>query len=277
MPLNSFQHMEETVEALQLTSETSNEIAELLGKEIACGALATCNIVYNKSLECYNFSFRYKTSTVEQKLNKGDYLVQLNDGNLSAMSRSSFLELYSDETNDPEVDESKVQSIKGAVVKFIKDNYSDIAVNTEEDLNNDTVAALVEKLQDWYNADSNIFVIKFNDKGLTSFEGLADVLNMFITKASYMNDNTKFILNFSNGLDPEGTPNLFKTIALQMFPRQIKDFEQGRRRKLIGINFTAASDDYYSAIAPSVSDDTWKTFCSDATTVTGVSSSAIRK
>ena len=277
MALNSFQHMEETVEAIQLTPETSSEIAKLLGKEIATGVLATCNIVFNKTTECYGFNWRYKTATVEEKLAQNDYLVQLNDGRLTAMAKDKFLELYSDETNDPVIDPALTKTIKGAIVKFIQDNYSDIPVTEEADLNNETIAALMEKLSSWYNAESNVFVLKFNDKGLTSFEGLADVLNMFITKASYMNDSTKFILNFNNGVE-EGTPNLFKTIALQMFPREIKAFELGRRKKLIGINFNAVSSDAFSAIAPSVSAETWKNFCIDAMNATGVlSSNAIKK
>lgn len=111
-----------------------------------------------------------------------------------------------------------------------------------------------ETLNSWYNPATNAFTINAVSMGITSVNGLSWIVEKFM-HASFLNKDTKIILNFSNNhINPEAGiyPNLFTIAGIQELCYELRKLPAATRTRIIEINFTSVDGSAPSAIAPSV-------------------------
>ena len=273
---DNFLHVEDRVQAACLSSDNHLAIADVLRKECINGQLNKLSMVYNENKGCMEFSYRYKSESTDNALSVGDYIVRKNTGAYEVREATDFLSEYIDITQDPTVDAP--QTPAQSVLSFLQATYPDAGIKSVEDLHNGTIAQLlVDGLASWYDSATDTFDIKFTDCSIVSPLGLNALLSA-MPRASYMTDETKFILNFNNGAYHDGDanthPNLFNYIALQELLGEIKDLPVAIRRRLTGISFMSQKKGVPSAIAPSVTTDQWIQFLTDIMKITGIASAS---
>lgn len=270
-----YTHVEESVEAIQLSTETQSDIVSALAAEAENRLLKTLEIEYNSAVGHYEFSYRYQTETVPSNLKSGDYLVRLNAGNYAVYGAEEFESEYLNTSIDTKIPESDKQSPKQALVTFIKTYYPEAGVESEADLTTAALSQVVEKVSSWYDAENNTFDVKFTDCSITDPSGLAELLKAF-PGASYMNDDTTFTLNFNNGCfqenDVNNKPNQFNYIALQMLVAEIRSLGSKLAKRITGISFRSMREGSPSAIAASVTDAQWESFVSTVQSLTAINS-----
>lgn len=269
----TYSHQESEVPAIQLSTDTCPDVSAALGKELEKGLLTTFQAEYDTANRCYNYVFRYKTDSVDSTLEPTDYLVQLNTGNYVVRDAETFaadyIPTYKDEDVMPEVPKTP----KKALVDFIAKFYPDAGITSEDQLTAEALKTVAEGLKAWYDAESDTLDLKFTDCSIVDPTGLADLMSAF-PQASFIKETTKFTLNFNNGAWHEGDPNTdnncFNRAALDILVAEIKKCDDANR--LIGVTFMSVGHDAPSAIAPSVTDDEWLSFCSDLMSCTGIQS-----
>ena len=270
-----YTHVEESVEAIQLSTETQSDIVSALAAEAENRLLKTLEIEYNSAVGHYEFAYRYQTETVPSNLKSGDYLVRLNAGNYAVYSAEEFESEYLNTSIDTKIPESDKQSPKQALVTFVKTYYPEAGVETEADLTSTALSQVVEKVSSWYDAENNTFDVKFTDCSITDPSGLAELLKAF-PGASYMNDDTTFTLNFNNGCfqenDANNKPNQFNYIALQMLVAEIRSLGSKLAKRITGISFRSMREGSPSAIAASVTDAQWESFVTTVQSLTAINS-----
>lgn len=258
MSFSGYTHIEEYVEAVQLTPETQETVVKAFNEPASRLEFSKLNIVYNVQEACYEFVFRYKEDSVDSTLKVGDYLVRLNQGNYTAMTEADFKAQYIHTAVDPIIPAADIRTAKGAVVEFIQAYFPSAGIKSEEDLTEENLRAVSNGLLSWYDAPTNTFHVKFNDCGMVSFQGFADLLKAF-PAANFMKDDTVFVLEFPNGnYDPTSihkTPNMFNLIALEGLIGELKKLSPEILRRVVGIDFLSYKDGTPSAVAPSVTDE----------------------
>jgi len=270
-----YTHIEESVEAIQLTVDTQSKIVSALAAEAEIRLLKSLEIEYNSAVGHYEFSYRYQTETVPSNLKSGDYLVRLNAGNYAVYSAEEFESEYLNTSVDTQIPEADKKTPKQALVAFVNANYPDISVATEDDLTSVVLSQIAEQVNSWYDAEGNTMDIKFTDGSITDPSGLADIIKGF-SNASYMNDDTTFTLNFNNGCfqedDGNSKPNQFNYIALQMLVAEIRALGSKLANRITGISFRSMRDGSPSAIAASVTDAQWESFVNTVESLTAINS-----
>lgn len=258
-----YTHLEEKVEAIQLTPKTQSIVCAAIAEACIANLLTKLHVDFNNQKACLEFVYRYKTDTVESNLNVGDYLVRLNAGQYIVRTEEQFLEEYIHTAIDPIVPTEKQKTPKKALVDFITAFFPDAGIENEADLDKAALEKVAEGLNAWYDTDKNIFDIKFTDCSITDPTGIADIVKAF-PGASFMNDETTFTLNFNNGAyhegDPNTDPNYFNLIALQLLEGELKRVPAEMQQRLVGITFLSEKNDSPSAVTPSVTDEQWNTF-----------------
>ena len=254
-----FTAVEDKVTGWQLSSETQNEIIEALSKEAQSGLLAKLSMTYNKNADCNEFVFRYKSDSNESTLSVGDYLVELNTGNLVVKSAKDFEANYMHTDCDPVQNHN--QSIVDAVIGLFKDN----GVATKDAYTIQNVAVAVNGAG-WFDKDKNIITLKLNDQALKDFDDF-EILYKGAVRAEGIDENTTVVLDLTN--NATGNSNLFNLIALQQLLGIFTRMDKTQRARLVSIRFNANSDDY-SAVATSVDEATWMNWIDDIRDVTGI-------
>ena len=272
---NNYTHSESIVQAIQLNAETSSAVSQALGNELVKGLLATFNVTYNSNERCYEYTFRYKTDSVDSILTSGNYLVQLNTATYvvrdAATFESEYLPTYEDEALMPDNPQTPME----AIITFIKKYFPTIEV--DDKLDSDQMGKVLESLKTWYDSEKNQFTIHFNHVGMIDPTGLAELFAGF-PQASYMNESTTFILDLSNGNvqeeDANKENNIFNYAALQSLYGELMKLDSAVVKRLVQIDFSSKDGDAPSAIAPSVTDAQWSTFCTDVMAISGITSTA---
>ena len=264
--LQSYKYVEETVSAVQSTPENQQTILKILGAAATNDLLYMFQYTYNAGTQTYDITFRYKTGTVNLVLNSGDYLVELNSGLCTVMTKEEFESQYVNTSIDPIIPPTEQQSPSQALVAFIKKWYPQAGINSEDDLTPENMAAIGEGLKTWYDSEKDVFDIKFTDCGIVDPTGLRTLLNKFPTM-SFIKDTTSFTLNFNNGAG-DGYPNQFNRIALETLIGELRKIDSAAIRKLVGITFIGLKE--RAVIPPSVTDTIWEQFRTDAMAVTGI-------
>ena len=254
-----FTAVEDKVTGWQLSSETQNEIIEALSKEAQSGLLAKLSMTYNKNADCNEFVFRYKSDSNESTLSVGDYLVELNTGNLVVKSAKDFEANYMHTDCDPIQNHN--QSIVDAVIGLFKDH----GVATKDAYTIQNVSAAVHSAG-WFDRDKNIITLKLNDQALKDFNDF-EILYKGAVHAEGIDENTTVVLDLTN--NATGNSNLFNLIALQQLLGIFRRMDKTQRARLTSIKFNANGDDY-SAVATSVDEATWMDWIDDIRDVTGI-------
>ena len=270
---NNYTHQESIVQAIQLSSDTYPEIVTSLGRELENGLLATFNATYNSNDQCYEFTFRYKTDSVESKVTVTDYLVQLNAANYVVRDAKTFEQEYLPTYKDEEVMPDHPQTPMGALITFIKSFFPDIVIEDSK-LSEEQLAQVLEGVKSWYDAETDQFNVAFSNCGIIDPTGLADFLKAF-PRASYIKDTTTYILDFHNGkADPNGNnqSNMFNKAGLDSLVGEMKKLDKNIVKQLTHINFSSLESTVHNAIAPSVTDAEFTQFCTDIMSVTGIKS-----
>lgn len=93
MAFQRYRHIESTVTAAQMGSETVPYIIERIMREVSFGLLNlyTQEVAFG---DAYTLTFQYKNSDVVYTLTDGMYLMELNDGSLYAASAEDFAKSY---------------------------------------------------------------------------------------------------------------------------------------------------------------------------------------
>lgn len=271
-----YTHLEEKVEALQLTSDSVDTIIRAFAEPVARMEMARMDMVYDQANMTYTFYFRYNSQSTDSTLAADDYLVRLNDGTLQAMTKQQFEDSYVNTSIDPIVPWQDRQSIKESIVSFIKAYFPAAGIDTEADLTPEILQQVANGTVNWYDAAADVYELKFNDCGILSPIGLFDILKAF-PGAVFIKDTTTFKINFGNGMsqNPEkdfNKPNYFNKIGLQELMGEIKKMDVAIARRIVGLDFIGLNG-AKSAVTPSVSDREWTDFCTDITAMTGISSS----
>ena len=97
-----------------------------------------------------------------------------------------------------------------------------------------------ETLNSWYNPATDTYTVNAVSMGITSVEGMAWILEKLV-KASFLNNKTKIILNFSNNLinpDQDIYPNIFTISGIQEICYEIRKLPASIRSRIIELNFT---------------------------------------
>lgn len=260
MSFAGYTHIEEYVEAVQLTPDTQDTVVKALNEPAGRLELAKLHVNYNVSEGCYEFVFRYKEDSVDTSLNVTDYLVRLNNGNYAAYSEEEFKKQYINTSIDPIIPAQDTRTMKEALLAVIKQTLPSLNVESADDLTPEILAAVSNGLIAWYDTPNNIFHAKFNDCGLVNFVGLADLMLAF-PKANFFNDETKLILEFNNGLFHEGDilcqRNQLNLISLQGLISELKKLPEDVRKLLVGIDMMGMPGSQ-SAVAPSVDDENFQ-------------------
>ena len=276
MGFPTYTYLEEKVEAIQLSPNTQLEVIKALVVDLEGSLLTKLSVEYSSTSKCYEFTFRYKTDSVESVLTVGNFLVRLNTGNYVVRSAEEFLKNYLNTSVDPIIPEDQKQSPKQSIVSFIKKFFPDAGINTEADLTPEAMKQVVEGMKGWYDAKNDVFDIKFCDCGIVDPTGIADMMKSF-PQASYMKDTTTFTLNFNNGAWKEGDPNIypnqFNYIGLQQLVGELKKIDTATRTRLTAVTFMSVKQNSPSAVAPSVTEAQWNAFCDEMIRVTGVKTS----
>ena len=158
-------------------------------------------------------------------------------------------------------------------------------------LSHDIMEVVAEKLITWYDPATDVYTMDFSTGGITDLTGLARIYR-HLMNASFITDNTKVILNFSNsigqaeitditlqvgfdlGTDYAGSvPNQINAIGLQQFLFQMKCLDQTNAYRLKEINFAPSKPGAMSAIAKSVtynSNKLWDDFVEQVINTTGL-------
>lgn len=275
--MNNYKYVEETVNAVQSTPDTQRTILKVFGDAASKRLLSKLNFSYDANTRTYNIVFRYKSSTVDQTLSSGDYLVELNSGLCTSMPKDIFETQYVNTSIDPLIPASEQQTPAQALVAYIRQYHPTIEVTSVEDLTEDNLEKIADALVSWYDPEKDIFEIKFTDAGITDPTGLASLLMSF-PKLKFIKDTTTFILNFNNGThdDGFGYPNQFNRIALELLIGELRKISTDAVQKLRGITFIAMKQ--REVIPPSVTETIWEQFRTDAMAVSGiVAKDAIRR
>lgn len=277
---STFTHLEEKVEALQLSPASQSAIVKALGAEAAALLLTKLAVDYSTTKGCYEFVFRYKTDTVESNLTVGDYLVRLNTGSYVVRTEEQFLQDYIHTAVDPIIPVEDQKTPKKALVDFVKAFYPGAGIEDEDDLTPEALQQISNGLSAWYDPEKNVFDIKFTDCSIVDPTGLVDIMSAF-PSASFMNDQTTFTLNFNNGAyhegDPNTKPNQFNYISLQLLEGELKKLSKDMQKRLVGITFLSVKTGSPSAVAPSVTDAQWLSFCNGVMAFSGITTSTAIK
>lgn len=270
---NDYTHQESVVQAVQLSNETYKSVVEALGHELASGLLASFQATWNSSDRCYDIVFRYKDSTTDSSLVTGDYLVQLNTARYVVFDKETFeadyLPTYKDEAAMPKNPQTPME----AMVTFIKKYFPDSGITDVGDLTSANLGQVLEGLKDWYNADTDQFTIRFDHCGIVDPTGLADLFAAF-PKASFIKDTTTYKLSFVNGgvteSDANTENNLFNYAGLQILLGEFNKIDSAYAKKLVDLDFSSQDSIAPSAVANSVTDVQWSSWCQDVMSVTGI-------
>lgn len=272
---NDYTHQESVVQAVQLSNETYKSVVEALGHELASGLLASFQATWNSSDRCYDIVFRYKDSTTDSSLVTGDYLVQLNTARYVVFDKETFeadyLPTYKDEAAMPKNPQTPME----AVVTFIKKRFPDADVTDVGDLTSANLGKVLEGLNDWYDADTDQFTIHFDHCGIVDPTGLADLFAAF-PKASFIKATTTYKLSFVNGgvteSDANTENNLFNYAGLQILLGEFNKIDSAYAKKLVDLDFSSKDSIAPSAVANSVTDVQWSSWCQEVMSVTGIAS-----
>ena len=272
---NDYTHQESVVQAVQLSNETYKVVVEALGKELANGLLASFQATWNSTDRCYDIIFRYKDSTTDSSLVTGDYLVQLNTARYVVFDQETFeadyLPTYMDEAAMPKHPQTPMESM----VTFIKKYYPDAGVNDVGDLTSANLGKVLEGLKEWYNAEADQFTIHFDHCGIVDPTGLADFFAAF-PQATFIKETTTYKLSFVNGdvqeEDANTENNLFNYAGLQILLGEFNKLDSAYAKKLVDLDFSSQDDIAPSAIANSVTDAQWSSWCQEVMSVTGITS-----
>lgn len=273
---NDYTHQESVVQAVQLSSETYKAVVEALGKELANGLLASFQATWNSADRCYDIVFRYKDSTTDSSLVTGDYLVQLNTARYVVYDQETFeadyLPTYQDEDAMPKHPQTPME----AMVTFIQKYFPDAGVTGVGDLTSANLGKVLEGLKDWYDTETDQFTIHFDHCGIVDPTGMADFFAAF-PQASFIKDTTTYKISFVNGgvkeSDANTENNLFNYAGLQILLGEFNKIDTTLIKKLTELDFSSQDDIAPSAIAKSVTDSQWLSWCQDAMSVTGIASS----
>lgn len=273
---NDYTHQESVVQAVQLSSETYKAVVEALGKELVNGLLASFQATWNSTDRCYDIIFRYKDSTTDSSLVTGDYLVQLNTARYVIYDQETFeadyLPTYQDEDAMPKYPQTPME----AMVTFIKKYYPDADISGVGDLTTENLGKVLEGLKDWYNSETDQFTIHFDHCGIVDPTGMADLFAAF-PQASFIKDTTTYKISFVNGgvkeSDANTENNLFNYAGLQILLGEFNKIDITLIKKLTELDFSSQDDIAPSAIAKSVTDSQWTSWCQDVMSVTGITSS----
>ena len=272
---NDYTHQESVVQAVQLSNETYKSVVEALGHELASGLLASFQATWNSSDRCYDIVFRYKDSTTDSSLVTGNYLVQLNTARYVVFDKETFeadyLPTYKDEAAMPKNPQTPME----AVVTFIKKYFPDAGITDVSDLTSANLGKVLEGLKDWYDEDTDQFTIHFDHCGIVDPTGLADFFAAF-PKASFIKDTTTYKLSFVNGgvteSDANTENNLFNYAGLQILLGEFNKIDSAYAKKLVDLDFSSKDSIAPSAVANSVTDVQWRSWCQEVMTVTGITS-----
>lgn len=272
---NDYTHQESVVQAVQLSNETYKSVVEALGHELASGLLASFQATWNSSDRCYDIVFRYKDSTTDSSLVTGDYLVQLNTARYVVFDKETFEADYLPTYKDEAVMPKHPQTPMEAVVAFIKKRFPDAGVADVGDLTSAKLGKVLEGLNDWYDADTDQFTIHFDHCGIVDPTGLADLFAAF-PKASFIKNTTTYKLSFVNGgvtdSDANTENNLFNYAGLQILLGEFNKIDSAYAKKLVDLDFSSKDSIAPSAVANSVTDVQWSSWCQEVMTVTGITS-----
>lgn len=221
-----YQHMEESVKAIQLSKDTQDAISNTLTKELKGRLLVAFQALYNSRQQCYEFVFRYKTDTQNKFLNITDYLIELNTGAYIVKTEKEFLQYYAATEQDPVLPQQQQQTFMQA--------YNSLS---EEG------TAL------WYNAEQDVLSIHLEDQGIHKAEGFADLLQRLELRQE-VTSTTKFHVYLGNSsLDKF---NLFSPIECELLVAELKRTPEITRNRLEALHFTKLTEEGLSAISTSV-------------------------
>lgn len=272
---NDYTHQESVVQAVQLSNETYKSVVEALGKELANGLLASFQATWNSTDRCYDIIFRYKDSTTDSSLVAGNYLVQLNTARYVVFDQETFeadyLPTYKDETAMPKHPQTPMESM----VTFIQKYYPDAGVTGVGDLTTENLGKVLAGLEDWYDSEADQFTIHFDHCGIVDPTGLADFFAAF-PQASFIKETTTYKLSFVNGgvleSDANTENNLFNYAGLQILLGEFNKLDSAYAKKLVDLDFSSQDEIAPSAIANSVTDTQWSSWCQEVMSVTGITS-----
>lgn len=278
MAIHTFKNIEAEMTGWCLSADTQTEITEALSKAAQNNMLSKLIVTANEDTGCNDYTFRYKNASIDSTLSAGDYLVKLNTGEYVAYSKEDFEATYVHTDCDPTITITK--SPKQALVDFVKAYYPQAGINSEEDLTSAKLSVVAENLKSWLK--NGVFDIKFTDCAITDPTGLAELLATF-TGASFITDEVKFTLNFSNGAynsdtEPNTNPNLFNLIGLQQLYGELRQLKSSVLKRLIGITFQSVGHDAPSAVAPSVTEAQFYDWVDEIRGIAGITTnSAIKR
>ena len=269
---NNYTHQESVVQAVKLDQDTTSDISAALGGELTKGLLASFQATYNSTNKCYEYTFRYKTDSVDSNLTAGNYLVQLNTSNYVVRDAETFEEEYLPTYEDEALMPSNPQTPMQAMITFIKKYYPDIEI-TGDTLDSVQLGQVLEGLKSWYNEEADQFTIHFNHTGMVDPTGLADFFKAF-PQASYLKDTTTYVLDLSNGgvveSDANTENNLFNAAGLDQLYGELMKLDSAVVKKLVKLDLSSVDDTAPSAVAPSVTDSQWLEFCTNVMSISGI-------
>ena len=256
---HKYTNIEADVEVIRLSPETSAEVTTILVNEAARELLASLSIVYNATLECNEFVYRYRSETRNQTLNVGDYLVKLNTGLLRAYTPKDF---EGDYKHNAACEEGELTVTK-SVLAALQERYG---VTDIKDI--------ASKLTEVYDETNNTLVVNFTNLALVDPTGVGSVLKAIFDSGKIPATAT-YVLNFNNTSDENR--NRFDLTGLQLIIGEINTCENAQRRSIVGLTFIGENM-ATSAVSSVVSEDDWVDYIEDVRRATGIKrNSAIKR
>lgn len=246
--------IEDKVESVQLSTETQQEVTQLLSAEAEHELLSKLFITHNDEADCNEFVYRYRTDTVDSKLNVGDYLVKMNAGTLVAMSAAKFESEYLHTGCD--VKQTAVKSLAAVVVERLG-------------IAEFTVDAVKAAIPDAWISDKKI-TVDLKDACLNAVEGLDILLNGLFASEKFTAEST-ITLDFSNSTTDQF--NIFNLIQLDTMRGIFTRLNKDPRKQITALTFVGTGD-APSAVADSVTEAQFYNWVDGVRSTTGVASNS---
>lgn len=258
MSFARYKNYEDYVEATQLTPASQATVVKALNWPATRLELSKLEIVYNVSEGCYELVWRYKDESTDTTLNVGDYLVCLNNGKFTSYTASEFNKQYFNVSVDEIIPAQDQQTVEEAIINYVK---AQLGVDVEE-ITPAIMKSVANATADNYDSVKNIYTIKLSDMGLCDPTGIANVINSW-TKAAFLNEDTKFVINLGNGFGGDNgfnKDNRFTQIELMLLVRELKQVPVDFVNRIESFDFQGVNG-HVSAVSASTTDEMWENFC----------------